>query len=64
MTYSVKIGTSDQYLYEIVVTAYCKKQAIDEGVRKVKRYYTESGRRSQKIIEAEAYPQGFRMMHS
>lgn len=64
MVYSVKIGTSDQYLYEITVTAYCKRQAIDEGVRKVKRYYTECGQRIPRIIKAEAYPQGFRMMHA
>ena len=62
MAYNVKIGTSDQYLYEITVTAYCKQQAINDAIRKVKRYYNECGLKAPKIIKTEAHPQGFRVM--
>ena len=62
MAYSVKIGTSDQYLYEITVTAYCKKQAIDEGIRQVKRHYNDYDLIAPAIVKAEAYPQGFQVL--
>lgn len=64
MAYNVKVETSDQYLYEIVVTGYCKQQAIDEAIRKVKRYYTECGLQVPQITKTEAYPQGFRVMYA
>lgn len=62
MAYNVIIGTSDQYLYEITISAYCKKQAIDEGIRQVKRYYNDCDLIAPAIVKAEAHPQGFRVL--